>query len=81
MTSDTVWQIVRYLLIALGTGFVQKGYINNDTLTTIVSACGTLFIAGWGIYVKLGTRATTADHADKVSTPVVSPVTGSVSTQ
>lgn len=79
MTSDTVWQIVRYLLIALGTGFVQKGYIDSDTLTTIVGAIGTLFIAGWGVYVKFGTKATTAAHADKVSTPTVSPATGAVS--
>lgn len=78
MTSDTVWQIVRYILIAIGGYFTNKGYVTGDQLTGIIGALGTLFTAAWGIWVKFGTKATTAQAAASPSVPVVSPATGSV---
>jgi hypothetical protein len=79
MTSDTIWQIVRYALLALGGFFTNKGLITSDQLTTIIGALGTLFTAGWGIYVKYGTRATTAIVAMRTDVPTVSPATGFIS--
>lgn len=76
MTSDTVWQLVRYVLILIGGYFTNKGLVTSDQWTGIVGAIGTLFVAGWGIYVKYGTKATTAAAAAKPSVPVVSPATG-----
>ncbi|RTL49778.1 MAG: hypothetical protein EKK40_15690 [Bradyrhizobiaceae bacterium] len=79
MTSDTIWQIVRYALLALGGFFINKGLITSDQLTAIIGALGTLFTAGWGIYVKYGTRATTSDAAMRSDVPTVSAATGIVS--
>lgn len=79
MTSDTIWQIVRYALLALGGFLTNRGLITSDELTTIIGALGTLFTAGWGIYVKYNTRATTADVAMRSDVPTVSAATGIVS--
>ena len=79
MTSDTIWQIVRYALLALGGFIINKGLITSDDLTAIIGALGTLFTAAWGIYVKYGTRATTADVAARSDVPTVSSATGIVS--
>lgn len=78
MTSDSVWQVIRYLLIAAGGYFTNKGLVTADQWTAIVSAIGTLFVAGWGIYVKFGTKATTAEVAAKPTVPTVSPATGTI---
>lgn len=79
MTSDTIWQIIRYALLAIGGYFTNKGLITGDELTAIIGALGAIFTAGWGIYVKYGTRATTADVATRSDVPTVSPATGLVS--
>lgn len=79
MTSDTIWQIIRYALLALGGFIINKGLITSDELTAIIGALGTLFTAAWGIYVKYGTRTTTADVAARSDVPTVSSATGIVS--
>ncbi len=79
MTSDTIWQIIRYALLALGGFIINKGLITSDQLTAIIGALGTLFTAAWGIYVKYGTRATTVDTALRNDVPTVSSATGIVS--
>lgn len=50
MTADQVWGIVRTILAAGGGYIVAKGYIDNATLTSILGALGTLFVAGWSIW-------------------------------
>ncbi len=80
MTSDTIWQLIRYALLAIGGFFVNKGTISNDQLMTIIAGLGTIFTAAWGIYVKFGTKATTAAAAAKPSVPTVSAATGKTST-
>ena len=78
MTSDTIWQLVRYALL-LGFGpLVTKGYLSSDQITTLMGALGSIFTVGWGVWVKYGTRTTTADAAARPSVPVVSAVTGTV---
>lgn len=79
MTSDTIWQIVRYALLALGGFVINRGLITSDELTAIIGALGTLFTAAWGIYVKYGTRATLVDVAARSDVPTVSSATGIVS--
>jgi hypothetical protein len=78
MTSDTVWQLIRYALLLAFGPLVTKGYISSDQVTTVIGAIGALFVVGWGIYVKFGTKATTAEVAAKPTVPVVSPATGQV---
>lgn len=78
MNSDMIWQIIRYALLAIGGYFTNKGVITGDQLTAIVSGIGTIFTAGWGIYVKFGTKATTIAAAESPSVPTVSGATGVV---
>ncbi|WP_439924848.1 Pam3-gp28 family putative phage holin [Nitrobacter sp. JJSN] len=78
MTSDSVWQVVRYLLIAAGSFATGKGWVTSDQVTGIIGAIGTIFTVAWGIYVKFGTRATTVDTAARTDVPVISAATGAV---
>lgn len=78
MTSDTVWQVVRYALIAAGSFFVGKGYITSEQVTTIVGALGAIFPIAWGIYVKANTKAVPASTAARADVPTVSAATGQV---
>jgi hypothetical protein len=78
MTSDSVWQVVRYLLIAAGSFASGKGWVSSDQVTSIIGALGTLFTVAWGLYVKFGTRATTAETAARTDVPVVSAATGAL---
>lgn len=52
MTSDSVWQIARYLLIAAGSFATGKGWVTSDQVTSIIGAFGALFTIAWGICVK-----------------------------
>jgi hypothetical protein len=72
--------MLRYVLLLAFGPLVTKGYLTSDQVTTVLGALGALFTVGWGLYVKFGTKATTAEHADKITTPVVSPATGKTST-
>jgi hypothetical protein len=79
MNQDTLWQIIRYVLIAAGSFASGKGWVTADDVTAIVGALGALFTVGWGMYVKYGTKATTVEAAAKPSVPTVSGATGVVS--
>lgn len=78
MNSDTIWQIVRYILLAVGGYFVNKGVLTNDSLTQVVAGLGTLFTAAWGIYVKFNTAAVPVSVAKAPDIPTVSAATGTV---
>lgn len=78
MTSDVVWQLIRYALLAVFNILATKGYVTEDQATAIIGALGTIFTAGWGIWVKYGTKATTAAVAASPAVPTVSPATGKV---
>ena len=52
MTADQIWGIVRTILAAAGGYAVAKGYIDNATLTAVLGALGTLFVAGWSVISK-----------------------------
>ena len=76
MTSDTIWQLVRYVLLLAFGPLVTKGYLSSDDVSTALGALGAIFTVGWGVYVKYGTKATTAKAAEKPTVPVISPATG-----
>lgn len=76
--SDTVWQIIRYVLLA-GFGWLSgKGYISAEQSTAIIGALGALFTAGWGIFVKWKTVAVSAETGARPDVPTVSSATGAV---
>lgn len=79
MTSDTIWQVVRYALLLAFGPLVTKGYLSSDQVATALGALGALFTVGWGLYVKFGTKATTAAAAASPVVPIISPVTGAKS--
>lgn len=78
MNQDTIWQIIRYGLIAVGGYFTNKGIVSSDQWTTIVGALGTIFPIAWGLYVKFNTKAVPAATAARVDVPTVSAATGTV---
>lgn len=78
MTWDTIWQIVRYILIAGGSFLVGKGWITAENVESIVGAIGTIGAVLWGIYVKAGTKAVPAETAARADVPTVSAATGAV---
>jgi hypothetical protein len=78
MNSDTIWQIIRYVLIAAGGYFTNKGVITADQVTTIIGALGGLFGVAWGLFVKAGTKAVPEATAARSDVPTVSAATGIV---
>lgn len=78
MTSDTIWQLVRYALLLAFGPLVTKGYLSSDQMTAVLGAIGVIFTVVWGVWVKFGTKATTAAAAAAPSVPVVSAATGTV---
>jgi hypothetical protein len=78
MNQDTIWQIIRYGLIA-GFGFLTgKGYITSEQATTVIGALGTMFPIIWGLYVKANTKSVPAATAARSDVPTVSSATGSI---
>jgi hypothetical protein len=75
-TADTIWQIIRYILLA-GFGWLSgKGYISTEQTTAIIGALGALFTAGWGIFVKWNTVPVKTEVADAKNISTVSSATG-----
>ena len=52
MTAEQIWGIARTILAAVGGYFVAKGVIDANTLTTILGAVGSVFIAVWSVVSK-----------------------------
>lgn len=78
MNADTIWQIIRYALIALGTWFASRGYVTGEAWETIVAGIGTMFPVIWGLFVKSGTKAVPESVAARSDVPTVSAATGQV---
>lgn len=78
MKWDTIWQILRYLLIAGGGFLTGKGYITAENVETIVGAIGAIGTVVWGLYVKSGTSAVPDAVAQRADVPTVSAATGTV---
>jgi len=78
MKWDTVWQILRYVLIAGGSFASGKGWVTADQVTIIVGAIGSIGAVVWGIYVKSGTTAVPDATAARADVPTVSGGTGAI---
>ena len=78
MNADTVWQIIRYVLIAVGGWFASRGYVSGDQLETVVGGLGALFPVLWGLFVKFNTKAVPVKVANRADVPTVSGATGQV---
>jgi len=74
--SDRVWQLIRYVLLLFFGYLTKKGIGDADTWNAVLGPLGALFTAGWGIYVKYGTKAVPADVAARSDVPTVSAATG-----
>lgn len=79
MKWDSIWQIVRYILIGVGGIAVGKGWVTNEQLVTIVGAIGSIGAVVWGLFVKSGTTAVPDAVAARSDIPTVSAATGAVS--
>lgn len=78
MNFDTVWQLIRYGLIAVGGIAVGRGMVTQDEVITIVGALGQIATVAWGVYVKAGTTAVPDKTAERKDVPTVSAATGQV---
>jgi hypothetical protein len=78
MNYDTIWQMLRYGLIAGGGWLSSKGYASGEQVETVIGAIGAILSVGWGIYVKAGTKAVSAETAARPDVPTVSAATGSI---
>ncbi|QDM32109.1 hypothetical protein FNL55_12755 [Tardiphaga sp. vice352] len=78
MKWDSIWQILRYILIAGGGFLTGKGYITAEQVTTIVGAIGSVGAILWGLFVKAGTTAVPDAVAARADVPTVSAATGAV---
>ena len=75
---DMVWQLARYALIAGGTTLVTKGLTTEEQLNAALGAVLALGAAGWGIFVKSGTKAVPAGIAARPDVPTISAATGRI---
>ena len=51
-TGEQLWGIIRTILAAVAGWAAGKGYVDNETATTIIGALGTIFVAGWSWWSK-----------------------------
>ncbi len=78
MNSDSVWQIIRYGMIALGSWFAARGYVTGEQWELIIAGIGTMFPVIWGLFVKAGTKAVSEKTAERKDVKTVSAATGAV---
>jgi hypothetical protein len=55
MTPEQIWGIIRTILAAVAGWAAGKGYVDNETATTVIGAAGTIFVAVWSFVSKKGT--------------------------
>jgi len=79
MNADTIWQLIRYALIAVRGWITSKGYLSGEDWETLIGAIGMLFPIIWGLFVKSGTKAVPQAVAEHSDIPTVSGVTSAFS--
>lgn len=84
--SDSFWQSVRYVLIAVGSYFAGRGKIDPAQVAPLadqfIQIVGGIIAAGsaaWGFWVKFRTATVPASTAARADVPVVNTATGKVS--
>lgn len=78
MNQDSIWQILRYVILFGGGLAVGRGWITNEQLALIVGAIGSVFAVLWGVYVKWNTTPVPTSVAVRQDLPAVSGATGMV---
>lgn len=83
--QDTIWQTVRYVLIAGGMYLAGKGKIDPSqvasTADSIIQIGGSIVSVGtmiWGLVIKWKTVPVPASVGARPDVPTTSPVTGSL---
>ncbi len=83
--NDSVWVILRAVLMVGGGFLAGKGYVTMDEFTTFIDKAQTalpgviaLGTAGWGIWVRWNTRAVPASTAARRDVPTINAATGAV---
>lgn len=76
MNRDTIWQIIRYVLLFVGGATTVAGYMSEEEVKLIVGAVGTLFTTGWGVWVKWRTSPVLDKVIEREQIPSVSSATG-----
>ena len=76
MNSDTIWQLIRYVLIAAGAFATGKGWATEAQWTAVIGAVSALFPIIWGLYVKWNTTPVLDSVVAKKDLPTTSSATG-----
>lgn len=76
MNRDTIWQIVRYVLLFVGGATTVAGYMSEEEVKLIVGAVGTLFTTSWGVWVKWRTTPVLDKVIVREQIPTVDSATG-----
>lgn len=77
MTSDTIWVMVRYILMAAGASLTAHGLSTEADVNAVIGALGVIFTFAWGVWVHWNTKAVPMATAARADVPTVNPVTGS----
>lgn len=76
MTSDTIWLMVRYILMAAGASLTAHGLATEADVNAVIGALGVIFTFAWGVYVHWNTKAVPVETAARADVPTINPVTG-----
>ena len=77
MTSDTIWLMVRYMLLAGGSLLTGHGLATDGDVNAVIGALGVIFTFVWGVYVHWNAKVVPASTAARADVPTINPVTGS----
>ncbi len=76
MNQDTVFQLIRYVLIAGGGYIVGKGWASETQWEAVIGLVGVILPALWGFYVKWNTKPVLDKVIIRQDLPTVSSATG-----
>ena len=76
MNADTIFQLIRYVLIAVGGYITGKGWANETQWEALIGFVAILLPALWGFYVKWNTKPVSEKVIARQDLPTVSSATG-----
>jgi hypothetical protein len=76
MNADTVFQLIRYVLIAAGGYITGKGWANEVQWEALIGFVAIILPAAWGLYVKWRTSPVEDKIIVRQDLPTVSSATG-----
>lgn len=75
---DSVWQLIRYGLLWIGTVLTTRGVTTSTENEIIIGAIMSLLPVLWGVYVRWNTKAVPVEVARRPDVPTVSQATGKI---